>query len=100
MSDPLVGGDTGPYGELVNCNLPPDLVLMFIPSLVALLIRAEELKGEPLTEKEVVAIRDGAQVIVNHADVVAAVEEQLGYVDVNPANVWESWLSIQAQQGK
>ena len=36
------------------------LVVVFIPALAPLLLRAEQLKGSPLTEDEVGRIRDAA----------------------------------------
>ena len=38
-----------------------ETVLVFIPPLVALLLRAEELKGSAISEKEVLKIRDASQ---------------------------------------
>ena len=41
-----------------------DLVPVFIPALVALLIQAEELNGSPLTRNQVIAIRDNADCVM------------------------------------
>jgi hypothetical protein len=50
---PLAAGDTGPYAEIATRPLLDGLVLLFIPSLAALVTRAEQLKGAAATwEKE------------------------------------------------
>src|SRR5689334_20301936 len=43
-------GDSGPYGELVQRTLPEGLALVFVPSLAALLVEAQEINGGALTE--------------------------------------------------
>jgi hypothetical protein len=96
---PLKEGDHGAYGELAGRTLPEGLVLVFMPSLVALLARAEQLKGAPLTEEQVIRIRDAAQVVVTLPQPAAAVEERRGYADVAPANVWESWQALRGGAG-
>jgi hypothetical protein len=93
-SEPLKGGDHGAYADLAARALPEGLVIQFIPSLAALLTRAEQLKGAPLTESEVARVRDAAPAIVSRADAAEAVTESRGYADVDPANVWESWQAV------
>jgi hypothetical protein len=96
---PLQEGDHGAYGELAGRTLPEGLVLLFMPSLAALLDQAEQLKGSSLTEEQVIRIRDAAQVVVTLAQPAAAVEENRGYADVSPANVWESWQAVRGGAG-
>jgi hypothetical protein len=91
---PLKEGDHGPYGSLAGRPLPDGLAILFIPSLAALLTRAEELKGSPLTEEQVVLIRDASQAVVTHADAAAATVQQRGYAEVDPHRPWESWQAI------
>jgi hypothetical protein len=91
---PLKEGEHGPYGALAGRALPEGLVLLFMPSLAAILAHAEQLKGALLTEQEVFRIRDAAQVVVTLPQPAAAVEERRGYADVEPANAWESWQAI------
>jgi hypothetical protein len=50
LKQPLQEGDHGPYGELAIRPLSDGLALLFMPSLAALLARAEQLNGAPLTE--------------------------------------------------
>lgn len=92
----LEEGDFGSYGSLAGHLLPEGLVVLFVPSLAALLTRAEELKGVPLTEAQVCAIRDGAQVVVSRADVAAEMVAQRGYDEVDPLRAWESWQAIRS----
>jgi hypothetical protein len=91
---PLREGDHGPYGTLSGRPRPDGLAILFIPSLAALLARAEELKGSPLTQEQVVRVRDVAQAVVTRADAAAATVEQRGYAEVDPLNAWESWQAV------
>lgn len=65
-----------------------------MPSLAALLTRAEELKGAPLTEDQVNRVRDMAQAVVTRADAAAATVLQRGYAEVDPTNPWASWQAL------
>src|SRR5262245_43478329 len=94
MDQPLKEGDHGPYGTLSGHPLPDGLAMLFIPSLAALLTRAEELKGSPLTEERGIRIRDAAQAVVTLADAAAATVEQRGYPEVDPLNPLQSWQAI------
>jgi hypothetical protein len=67
------------------------LVLFPIPSLVSLLLRAERDKGSPLTEAEVLAIRDGCTCVALPPEVAAAVARSRGYDDMDPERCWEQW---------
>lgn len=91
---PLQEGECGPYGEFVGRDLPDGLVLVFMPSLVALLDQAEQLTGAPLTENQVIRVRDAALVVVTQPDPAAAVEQERGYADVDPTRPWESWQAL------
>ena len=99
MKRPLKEGDHGSYSALSGRPLPDDLVLLYIPSLAALLTRAEELKGTPLTQEQVLRIRDAAHVVVSHPQPAAAVDQRRGYADVDPADAWESWQAIRGGVG-
>ena len=91
---PLKEGDHGPYGELAGRTLPDGLAFLFMPSLAALLDRAEQLKGAALTEEQVLRVRDAALVVVTPADVASATEAERGYAEVDRANPWASWQAI------
>ena len=70
------------------------LILVFMPSLVSTLLNRDKAKGSPLTEDEVIAIRDGAHCVATPADVVPAITEARGYEDIDPENVWRDWCAI------
>jgi hypothetical protein len=91
---PLQFGDCGPYGELVQRPLPEGLALVFVPSLAALLVQAQDLNGGALTEAQVLWIRDGSMVMVVGPDQVRAAEEARGYTDIDAADAWQSWLRL------
>jgi hypothetical protein len=71
-----------------------ELVIVFVPALVALLARAERLKGAPLTRAEVERMRDEANCAAVPADVYVAVEERRGYPDLDPEQAWEGWQAV------
>jgi hypothetical protein len=71
-----------------------ELVIVFMPSLGALLLRAEELKGGPLTEDEVYRIRDHAICVTTTPESAAAVEAERGYRDLDPENAWQEWQQL------
>ena len=62
-----------------------------IPALVALLLRAEQLKGAPLTEEEVTRIRDDAACVAMTAEMQRQLAEKRGYADLDPERAWEQW---------
>ncbi|MDF9716239.1 hypothetical protein INN71_11505 [Nocardioides sp. ChNu-153] len=75
-------------------DLGDDLVLDFVPALVAVLLATERAKGEPLAEAEVLAVRDGATCVRVPRSVAAALAEQRGYDDLDPERVWEEWQAV------
>jgi hypothetical protein len=74
------------------------LFYFFIPSLIARLKHAEREKGSPLTEAEVLAIRDAATCIVLSLPMALAAEEKRGYPDLQPSLVWEQWQEFRARE--
>jgi hypothetical protein len=69
----------------------PSLIIVPMPTLVSLLLRAEQDKGGPLTEAEVLAIRDGCACIALPRDVAAGVARDRGYDDIDLEQCWEQW---------
>jgi hypothetical protein len=67
------------------------LIFFPMPSLVSLLLRAEQDKKTPLTEAEVLAIRDGCTCVALSPDVAAGVARDRGYDDIDPERCWEQW---------
>jgi len=66
-------------------------------SLVALLIRAEELNGFPLTRNQAIAIRDNAFCTMLPPATKAEIDEERGYLDIDPERCWEDWLIVRAR---
>ncbi|WP_029568909.1 hypothetical protein [Pantoea ananatis] len=73
------------------------MTLLFIPSLISLLVYKAEEKGSPLTEEEVLGIRDNATAIVTDAEGALAMAERRGYQDIDPENCWTEWLNFNKQ---
>lgn len=75
--------------------MPDDqLVLVAIPPLVTILLHHERKKGGPLTEEEVLAIRDGAVCMTMPLGVAAQMADKRGYDDIRLENAWEDWLAV------
>ncbi len=70
------------------------LILVPVPALVAVLLNKEKAKGSPLTEAEVLAIRDGCECIAMPVDVYENVCQERGYSDIDPELAWEEWCKI------
>jgi hypothetical protein len=73
------------------------LVPTFIPALVVLLVRAEQRKGSPLTQEEVIHIRDGGACVMLPESQAAHLSEKRGYADVDPQFAWEQWQEVRGQ---
>ncbi|MES2692209.1 MAG: hypothetical protein V4773_01970 [Verrucomicrobiota bacterium] len=69
------------------------LILYFIPSLVAVLWHDEKAKGRPLTEQEVIAIRDKCAVVALKPETAREMDEKRGYKDIDADNCWGSWVA-------
>jgi uncharacterized protein YegJ (DUF2314 family) len=76
------------------------LVPVFIPALGPMLIRAEDLKGEPLSQDEVIRIRDKAPCIMMQIDDARKLEESRGYRDIDPENCWFDWQHLRRELGR
>lgn len=74
-----------------------DLVPVFIPPLALLLARAEQLKESPLTESEVVRIRDESVCMMMPRDKFEDMHSERGFRDINPENCWVEWHRLRAQ---
>ncbi|MEL4504888.1 hypothetical protein AAEX63_08645 [Luteococcus sp. H138] len=74
-----------------------DLVFVFIPALVALLTAAETERGRPLTEAEVMAIRDDAVTIALPRAQAQSMAAARGYDDIDPERAWEQWQAVRAR---
>lgn len=68
-----------------------DIVIVFIPSLGETLQLAQQQKGSPLTEEEIVEIRDSAPCITMEREDAIKGTEGRGFIDVDPENCWTDW---------
>lgn len=68
-----------------------DFIFVFIPSLVAVLVSEEEKKGFPLTEDDVIHIRDKTLGMNIPRSALPPLEEGRGYTDIDPENCWIEW---------
>ena len=74
-----------------------NLVIYPVPSLVATLLNRERAKGNPLTEEEVIQIRDACPSIAMRHETARAMDEERGYKDIDPENCWEEWLAARGE---
>lgn len=72
------------------------LCLVHVPALVVLLKAAEDRKGSPLTEAEVVQIRDKAACIALPFSAACALEDERGYPDIVPEDCWKEWQRVRS----
>ncbi len=77
-----------------------ELVAVFIPALGPLLLRAEDLKGEPLSYDEVIRIRNEAACIMMRIDDARKLDDSRGYHDINPENCWFDWQNLRLELGR
>jgi hypothetical protein len=68
-----------------------ELILYFIPSLIATLLNRERAKGAPLTEEEVISIRDNAPCVARTPKVAAEMDHRRGYPDLDAEYAWHQW---------
>ena len=74
-----------------------ELVPVFIPSLTVLLLHFEQKKGKPLTEAEVLSIRDNATIVMMHRSGADELATSRGYDDLDPERAWEEWQGVRRQ---
>lgn len=77
-----------------------DLVPVFMPALVALLVHSEDKKGSPLAKEEVIAIRDNAACIMMQSADARKMDESRGYRDIDPENCWYDWQMVRREMGR
>lgn len=73
------------------------LVLVFVPALAAVLKAAEDKKGTPLEEAEVIAIRDAAVCMAVKPSAAREMEASRGYPDIVAENAWQEWSKLRSQ---
>ena len=77
-----------------------DLVPVFMPALVVLLVHAEDKKGTPLTKDELHAIRDSGACIMMESGVARKMDDSRGYRDIDPENCWHDWQMARRDMGR
>ena len=77
-----------------------NLVVVFVPSLADILADAERKKGAPLTESEVMNVRDTSTVVMVRRTVADEMVKNRGYRDINPENAWTEWQKVRTQARK
>jgi hypothetical protein len=84
--------------RLTTRNSDGPKVLVFLNPLVMLLAGRERQKGAPLTEQEVLEVRDHAQCISMTASQAekfyASLDAQAPVPRINPENIWVEWQAI------
>lgn len=80
-------------------SLPDDidpLVLVFDPPLVSVLRALEAERGQPLSEAEVLAARDGAICMAVKYSVALEMDQARGYHDIDAEHVFAEWQKARA----
>lgn len=70
------------------------LYLVFIPALSVVLQNAEKAKGSPLTEPEVLSIRDQATCIALTFEAAMEMEDARGFEDIVAEDCWNEWQRL------
>lgn len=73
------------------------LVIYPMPSLVSTLLNREQAKGSPLTEAEVVQIRNGCPAATIPLEVAQKIDEERGYKDIDPEDCWAQWQTVRLE---
>ena len=67
------------------------LVIVPMPPLVTVLLYHEKQKGEPLTEKEVLSIRDQVVCMTLPYSQATQLAQKRGYEDMRLEHAWDDW---------
>jgi len=76
-----------------------DLIPVFIPALGVVLVVAEDRKGAPLSDEEVIRVRDRATCVMMVSAEAAKLVESRG-VDIDPENCWYDWQMLRRELGR
>ena len=77
--DILKVGDVGPFEVLSRKPNPDGLTLQYVPGIDALLVRAEQLKGALLSDREIGRIKASASVMAVTETMAKTVKDGRGY---------------------
>ena len=75
---------------------PSGLLSVFMPSLAAALMAAEQSNGRPLTRLEVANIVESSRVVAMPPTPALAVEYSRGYADIEPERAWDQWQIVRS----
>ena len=78
-------------------GMASDLVPVFVPPLAMVLGAAEREKAQPLTETEVLAIRDRSGAVMAPPEVAEKMTASRGYRDVEPEDCWADWHRLRVE---
>lgn len=67
------------------------MVIVWLPSLTALLLQAERQKGMALTRQEVEQVRDNATCVTVPDEIARNLDLSRGYGYIDPQRCWEQW---------
>lgn len=73
------------------------LIRTYTPSLIETLLDREKKKGAPLTEAEVLALRDSAPSENLTQEEAEKAEKERGYADVDAETCWQEWQHVRLQ---
>jgi hypothetical protein len=73
------------------------LVPVFMPPLAYMLGHHERQKGVPLTEQEVLAVRDKSVAMMMRRSVADQMSQKRGYRDIDAQNCWHEWQEMRKQ---
>ena len=74
-----------------------ELIPVFMPTLVSILSRHEQDKGAPLTEHEVIAIRNKSVAIMLRRSAAMEIAVKRGYDDIDPESCWTEWQRVRTE---
>ena len=80
--------------KVKTVEVEESIVPVPIPAFVSLLLSADKSKGEPLTEDEVINIRDNMVCMNMKVSAIETLAESRGYDDLDPENSWVEWVSF------
>jgi hypothetical protein len=85
-------------GAAGSTEKPAKLTPVFVPSLVAMLLAAENKAGRALTREQVEAIRDESTCIAMKPRDAQQMERQRGFADLEPTLAWEQWQTARISE--
>jgi hypothetical protein len=74
-----------------------ELVPVFIPPLATVLAATERQRGQALSEADVLAMRDGAAVIMMRTEDAERMTVSRGFRDVDPEDCWADWHRLRVE---